>query len=84
MTFRSRNPSADFRDSPKALEDGLVMWEDEFLYRGESVSWSGAWLANHILYGRDHRPYLTHFVATVQKRPGTSRRRSFRGQSAST
>ncbi|MCH8222097.1 MAG: hypothetical protein IH868_01670 [Chloroflexi bacterium] len=64
------------------LEDGLVMWEDEFLYRGDNASWSGAWLAEHrwlaeqILYGRDHHPYLTHFIATVEKRPGTSRRRT--------
>ena len=70
------------------LEDGLVMWEDEFLYRGERASWNGAWLAKHrwlaehILYGRDHRPYLTHFLATVEKRPGTGRRRPSQGQSA--
>ena len=72
------------------LEDGLVMWEDEFLYRGERDSWSDAWfakhrwLAEHILYGRDHRPYLTHFIATVEKRPGTSRRRPSKSQPAST
>ena len=63
------------------LEDGLVMWEDEFLYRGERASWSedwlakARWLAEQILYGRDHRPYLTHFIATVEKRPGTSQKR---------
>ena len=67
------------------LEDGLVMWEDEFLYRGDRASWSGTWLAEHrwlaehIFYGRDHHPYLTHFIATVEKRSGTSRRRPSRG-----
>ena len=63
-----------------------VMVQDEFLYRGERASWSGAWLAKnrwlaeHILYGRDHRPYLTHFIVTVEKRPGTSRRRLTQGR----
>lgn len=70
------------------LEDGLVMWEDEFLYRAERASWSDGWLAKsrwlgeHILYGRDHRPRLTHFIATVEKRPGTSLTRPSAGRPA--
>lgn len=57
------------------LVDGLIMWEDEFLYSAEQASWNetwvnkGTWLADQLIYGRDHRPYLTHFIATVEKRP---------------
>lgn len=56
------------------LADGLIMWEDEFLYSGEQASWNdtwihkSAWLADQLIDGRDHRPYLTHFIATVEKR----------------
>jgi len=65
----------------EGLEDGLVLWEDEFLYRGEQAYWDydwlkkASWLAEQILYGRENRPYLTHFIATVEKRSGTSRPR---------
>ena len=63
------------------LEDGLVMWEDDFLYRGERASWTdswlerASWLGEQIIYGQDHRPYLTHFIATVEKQPGASQKR---------
>ena len=55
------------------LEDGAVYWEDDFLYRGESRGWDVAnfedalWLIEHILHGRSHRPYLTHYMATLRK-----------------
>ena len=56
------------------LEDGAVYWEDDFLYRGESRGWEVAnfkdalWLIEHISHGRSHRPYLTHYMATLRKR----------------
>lgn len=56
------------------LEDGLIMWEDEILYGGEKTNWSevylqrGKWLVDQLAYGRDHRPYLTHYIATVEKK----------------
>jgi SAM-dependent methyltransferase len=56
------------------LEEGVVMWEDEFAYSGERAGWSaewfakGDWLAEQLAYGRRGRPYLTHFVATLEKR----------------
>lgn len=56
------------------LDDGVVLWEDEFAYRGDHAGWTdewfdGArWLAAQLQYGREGRPYLTHFVATAEKR----------------
>ena len=55
----------------------VIRWpgeEDASVLYGRCLH-RGALLAEHILYGRDHRPYLTHFIATVEKRPGTSRSR---------
>jgi SAM-dependent methyltransferase len=53
------------------LEDGVVMWEDELLYNIERCGWPED-RANtdfaQIAYGYAKRPYLTHFVLTVQKR----------------
>ena len=57
------------------LADGPMYWEDDFLYRGESRGWDAAnfkdalWLIEHILHGRSQQPYLTHYMATLQK-PG--------------
>lgn len=57
------------------LEDGAELWEDEFAYSGDRAGWTddwydGArWLAAQLAYGRENRPYLTHLVATVRKRP---------------
>ena len=56
------------------LEDGVILWEDDVVYGAEKAQWSDAyfqkaqWLIEHIVYGRDHRPYLTHLLATLQKR----------------
>jgi len=56
------------------LEDGVLFWEDDIVYGAEKAQWSEAyfqksqWLIDHIVYGRDHRPYLTHFLATLEKR----------------
>ncbi len=66
------------------LDDGVVLWEDEFAYSGDRAGWTdewfdGArWLAVQLTYGREHRPYLTHLVATVEKRAtsGTTVRES--------
>lgn len=57
------------------IADGQVMWEDQFLYSGERAGWSQAWLtgatwlADQLVYGQNNRPYLTHLIATVEKRP---------------
>ena len=59
------------------LEDGQIMWEDEVLFTGERAKWSdayyqrGKWLIDQILHGRENRPYLTHFIATVEKKKKT-------------
>ncbi len=56
------------------LEDGVILWEDDVVYGAEKAQWGDAylqkaqWLIEHIVYGRDHRPYLTHLLATLQKR----------------
>ena len=58
----------------RELEDGAILWEDDVLYGAEQVQWresyfqNAKWLIDHIVYGFDHRPYLTHFVAVVEKR----------------
>ena len=58
----------------RELDDGVILWEDDVLYGAEKVLWretyfqKAKWLIDHIVYGRDHRPYLTHFVAVVEKR----------------
>lgn len=55
------------------LEDGRLLWEDELLYSGERAGWSeaylqqGEWLISQLLYGRDHSPYLTHYIALLEK-----------------
>jgi SAM-dependent methyltransferase len=59
------------------LDDGVVLWEDEFAYSGDRVGWTDEWfdgtrwLAEQLAFGRERRPYLTHLVATVEKRPGS-------------
>ena len=58
----------------RELEDGVILWEDDVLYGAEKALWretyfqKAKWLIDHLAYGRDHRPYLTHFVAVVEKR----------------
>ena len=48
--------------------------EKSVVYGAEKAQWSEAyfqkaqWLIEHIVYGRDHRPYLTHLFALVEKR----------------
>ena len=55
------------------LEDGLVMWEDEVLHHGQRSGWTqkwhlnARWLVDHLLYSRDHVPYLTHYVAAFER-----------------
>ena len=50
------------------------MWEDEVLYHGEHAGWGSGWfekskwLIEQLGFSRDHRPALTHYVATVQKK----------------
>lgn len=74
------------------LAEGRILWEDEVLYGGERSGWSasylrnGQWLIDQIIFGRDHRPYLTHFMATAQKREyvnSTATMQRSHGQSAS-
>ena len=56
------------------LHDGLVMWEDDVLYHGERAGWDrrwfekSKWLIDQLVFSRDHKPSLTHYVGTVEKR----------------
>ena len=56
------------------LEEGVVMWEDVILYGWHRAGWTHAWfqkskwLIDQIVYGRQHKPYLTHYVLTAKKR----------------
>ncbi len=55
------------------LDDGPAMWEDKLAYDLERSCWSQEkvdslrWKIDQILYGRDHRPRFTFFVATVER-----------------
>jgi len=55
------------------LEDGPAMWEDKLAYDLERSDWSDEkidslrWKIDQILYGRNHRPRFTFFVATVER-----------------
>ncbi len=55
------------------LEDGPAMWEDKLAYDLERSGWSQEsidslkWKIDQILYGRDHRPRFTFFVATMER-----------------
>ena len=55
------------------LEDGPAMWEDKLAYDLERSGWkeekiaSLRWKIDQILYGRDHTPRFTFFVATLEK-----------------
>jgi SAM-dependent methyltransferase len=55
------------------LEDGPAMWEDKLAYDLERSGWSQEkvdslrWKIDQILYGRNHRPRFTFFVATVER-----------------
>ena len=55
------------------LEDGPAMWEDKLAYDLERSGWSQKkvdslrWKIDQILYGRNHRPRFTFFVATVKR-----------------
>ena len=59
----------------RELADGLVMWEDEILHHGDSAGWTeewqhkAKWLMGQLAFGRRHTPYLTHYVATLEKTP---------------
>ena len=55
--------------SVEELHDGVVMWEDEVLWnleRAEKSDEEALIDARQIAYGYNHRPYLTHFVLTVE------------------
>jgi SAM-dependent methyltransferase len=56
--------------SVEELRYGVVMWEDEVLWNLEQDEQSATQKAlidaSQIAYGYDHRPYLTHFVLTVE------------------
>ena len=49
------------------------MWEDKLAYDLERSGWkeekiaSLRWKIDQILYGRDHTPRFTFFVATLEK-----------------
>jgi len=55
------------------LDDGPAMWEDKLAYDLERSGWSQEkvdslrWKIDQILYGRNHRPRFTFFVATVER-----------------
>lgn len=55
------------------LEDGPAMWEDKLAYDLERSNWDESkvdqlqWKIDQILYGRDHRPFFTFFLATLEK-----------------
>ena len=56
------------------LDDGALLWEDDVLYSAERAGWrdtyvqNARWLIDQLVFGRTHRPYLTHFVATAVKK----------------
>lgn len=56
------------------LGDGLVIWEDEVLHHGQRDGWTAQWhrkarwLIDQLLFSRDHRPALTHYVATLERK----------------
>ena len=55
------------------LDDGPAMWEDKLAYDLERSNWDEnkvdqlQWKIDQILYGRDHRPFFTFFLATLEK-----------------
>ncbi len=55
------------------LEDGPAMWDDTLAYDLERSGWSQEkvdslkWKIDQILYGWDHTPRFTFFVATVER-----------------
>ena len=55
------------------LEDGLIMWEDELLHHGERAGWTedwhrkAKWLIDQLHFSRNQDPYLTHYVAVVER-----------------
>jgi SAM-dependent methyltransferase len=63
----------------RELPDGLVMWEDDVLCSGERAGWTDSWyekskwLVDQLVYSRDHRPSLTHYIANMQKKDWSSR-----------
>ncbi len=56
------------------LREGRVMWEDGVAYHGHRAGWSdewyrkSEWLIDQLVHAHDRRPYLTHYVATTQKK----------------
>lgn len=72
-----REPPRPLKDDVlncQELPDGLVMWEDDVLHHGEHTGWGSAWfkkskwLIDQIVFSRHHRPALTHYIGTVQKK----------------
>ena len=63
------------------LHDGLVMWEDDVFYYGKRAGWASGWfekskwLIDQIVFSRDEKPSLTHYVSTVEKKDWSSRAR---------
>ena len=55
------------------LEDGPAMWEDKLAYDLEKSGWteekidSLKWKIDQILYGQNHTPHFTFFVAELEK-----------------
>ena len=55
------------------LDDGPAMWEDKLAYDLERADWSEekiedmSWKIDQILYGRDHTPRFTMFVAATER-----------------
>ncbi len=67
----------------RELPDGLVMWEDDVLCSGERAGWTDSWyekskwLIDQLIYSRDHRLSLTHYIADIQKKDWSSRHGSY-------
>lgn len=56
------------------LREGRVMWEDGLAYHGQRAGWTdewytkSKWLIDQLVRSHNRRPYLTHYVATTQKK----------------
>ena len=59
--------------SESVRRDGPAMWKTKLAYDLERSNWDESkvdqlqWKIDQILYGRDHRPFFTFFLATLQK-----------------
>ena len=60
------------------LDDGALLWEDDVLYSAERAGWrdtyvqNARWLIDQLVFGRTHRPYLPHLLATAEKQADPS------------